>query len=578
MDIVFLIYGSAFLAMGLAIVVCQESACRADLADILWLLAAFGFTHGIVEWLGLWRVVRGDSQELSIMRGLGLLVSYLFLFEFGRRLMGASLRSAAAMPGRDVLASAGWGYIPILFAVMAGTAMAPQRMLALEIWTRYLVGFAGSTLVGAAFLHYAHRRLSAIPGESRMSSVQTACRAAGVAFLAYGVLGGLIVPRADWLHGAMPNEEVFLAKVHIPVQLFRTACAVVAGIAVTVMLKIFHLETVKHLKENEQKLKLGAQVIASALNGIMVTDSHNKVELVNPAFTKITGYTSDEIVGKEPDILKSGYHSSEFYAEMWQSLNRTGEWAGEIWNRRRNGEVFPEWLAISAIRDGQGLLSHYVGIFTDISRRKQLEYDLQRMAFHDPLTGLANRALFFDRLSQELRDVTRYGGYRVAVMYVDLDQFKLVNDVHGHEAGDLLLQQVANRLSAAVRNVDTVARLGGDEFAIVLTHIADAAVAVAVAGKIVTLLAEPFQLGQTRCQVSASIGIALGPDNGADADSLVKEADRAMYDAKRGGRNQVRFAPEQAEASGPAVRQECKTADIERPVILAPSPRQSGSE
>ena len=301
----------------------------------------------------------------------------------------------------------------------------------------------------------------------------------------------------------------------------------------------------------EQRLKLGASVITHAAQGIAVTDARAVIQMVNPAFTRLTGYEPEEVIGKNPRQLKSGRHDDEFYRNMWRELLGTGSWQGEIWNRRKNGEVYPEWLSLSAIYDDQGKVANYVAMFSDISQLKEAEQGLERMAFYDPLTAIPNRILFRERLQQAIRETDRAGkAGRVALLYLDLDHFKPVNDSHGHAVGDRLLQAVAVRLGDRVREVDTVARLGGDEFAVVLGQLPDPMVAAQVADKIIADLTAPFDLGagHTGIRIGTSIGIAFYPDHASDPDALVKRADKAMYQAKAAGRNRYQFWPS---ASGP---------------------------
>lgn len=290
-------------------------------------------------------------------------------------------------------------------------------------------------------------------------------------------------------------------------------------------------------KESEQNVKLGARVMDYAMNGIIVTDADARIQLVNPAFTRLTGYSLRDVVGKTPHVLRSGRHDADFYAAMWSDLKTKGEWQGEIWNRRKTGEIYPEWLCLTAINDNQGCTTHYIAIFSDITKRKEEERDLERLAFYDPLTGVANRLLFRERLSLALREIKRYGGSQLVVFYIDLDWFKQVNDNWGHDAGDLLLQKVAQRLERLMRSVDTVARLGGDEFAILAKTIPDVDTALAIGDKIVATLTESFDLDGPRCVIGASVGIALYPDHGDDVDELIRCADTAMYCAKHQGRN-----------------------------------------
>lgn len=302
------------------------------------------------------------------------------------------------------------------------------------------------------------------------------------------------------------------------------------------------LRDITERKAVEQQLKLGERIVQHALSGIMVTDPNQTIQLVNPAFSRVTGYAGDEVVGRQPTILKSGRHDDEFYKSMWQMLAETGEWQGEIWNRRKNGEVYPEWLSLSAIRDRQGNVTHYVGVFSDITQQKQLERDLERLALHDPLTGLANRTLFRERLSRCVQGIKRNPQRQFCVIFLDLDLFKNVNDQYGHETGDLLLQEAARRLALAVRETDTVARLGGDEFAVIMEGVGDAAPAEVKAAGIIGALSRPFVFGAIQCRVGVSVGIAICPDHGDSEEALLKKADDAMYEAKNSGGNRFRMA------------------------------------
>ena len=289
-------------------------------------------------------------------------------------------------------------------------------------------------------------------------------------------------------------------------------------------------------KKAEQKLKLGFQIMENAADGILVTDSHGIVEMVNPAFTHITGFTKEEAIGANPSILKSGRHDKIFYQEMWRSLLEKGLWRGEIWNRRKDGAIYPQQLSISAIYDSNKNASNYVAVFNDITQRKINEENLERLAFYDPLTGIPNRMLFLERLDRAIREDRRYKTAS-ALLFLDLDGFKQVNDTYGHETGDLLLQNVAIRLQALVRDEDTVSRLGGDEFTLILRRVAIPQDSRKVAKNVVESMAKPFLINGFECQIGASIGIAFHPLHAEDVETLVKQADMAMYCAKKAGRN-----------------------------------------
>lgn len=297
---------------------------------------------------------------------------------------------------------------------------------------------------------------------------------------------------------------------------------------------------VSERKRAEEKLRLAATVFESSGEGIMVTDAQARILSVNRAFCDMTGYQPGEVVDKTPALLRSGLMSPQFYEEMWETLRKEGRWQGEVLDRRRSGELLPARLSISCVRDDVGELSHYVAIFSDITERKAMEDELRHQAQHDALTGLPNRLLFEDRLQQALVRAERRGA-KVALLFLDLDRFKPVNDAWGHHIGDKLLQHVAKRLVGAVRGGDTVCRLGGDEFVVLLEEIDGEPAASEVAEKILDTVNEPFMIDNETLYVSPSIGICLYPRDGADAQTLVQNADRAMYHAKSVGGSRFQF-------------------------------------
>ena len=293
-------------------------------------------------------------------------------------------------------------------------------------------------------------------------------------------------------------------------------------------------------RRREESLRLAATVFETVDQAVLITDTENKIITVNPAFTNITGYTKDEVVGKNPHVLSSGRHPPEFYQELWGTLTSTGSWHGEVWNRRKPGDVYVEQLSIHMVRDEQGHLTHHVGTFSDISERKAAEEHVQHMAHYDLLTDLPNRALITDRIRQTLIKAKR-NKERMALMFLDLDEFKPVNDRLGHAIGDLLLQEVAKRLLHCVRESDTVARIGGDEFVILLPVIEGEQDAMVVAEKIQHALINPFDLSGHTVSISVSIGIAIYPDHGNDEKTLIKNADIAMYHAKHSGHRNTKI-------------------------------------
>ncbi|WP_051937701.1 EAL domain-containing protein [Ferriphaselus sp. R-1] len=326
------------------------------------------------------------------------------------------------------------------------------------------------------------------------------------------------------------NGEVFPKEVHLyPGEHFGQK--VVIAIA----------QDITERKRMEEARQLAQLVYQHTSEGLMVCDADNHILAVNPAFTETTGYTFEEVQGKTPRILHSGRQPPEFYRAMWEQLGSEGHWQGEIWNRRKSGEIFPEWLVINTIYHSGGSVDRRVGIFSDISARKQSEELIWRQANFDTLTELPNRRMFRDRLRIEVSKAHREG-HMLALLFIDLDRFKEVNDTLGHEAGDQLLVQAALRITACLRETDTVARLGGDEFTVILPGLNDCNDVERIAQTLITRLSEPFTLLDIHeAYVSASIGIAIYPDDGQDESDLIKHADQAMYAAKAGGRNRYSY-------------------------------------
>lgn len=307
-------------------------------------------------------------------------------------------------------------------------------------------------------------------------------------------------------------------------------------------------------KHAEDEMRLAAQVYQASSQAMMVTDQDNLIITVNPAFTDVTGYTPEEVRGKNPKILSSGRHDSAFFQAMWELLIATGKWQGEVWNRRKNGEIYPEFLTINTIYQADGSVHRRVALFSDITKEKENEDLIWRQANYDMLTDLPNRRMVHDRMNEEIKKIRRDRKH-LAVLFTDLDRFKEVNDSLGHEIGDILLKEAALRMKNCVRDSDIVSRLGGDEFVIILNDIEDLNGIGQVANKLLDKLAAPYQLGIEMAYLSASMGISIYPDDAIDAATLLKNADQAMYAAKRQGRNRFHYyTPAMQEAANARMR------------------------
>ncbi len=297
-------------------------------------------------------------------------------------------------------------------------------------------------------------------------------------------------------------------------------------------------------RESDDALRLAASVYEASSEAVMVVDADNRIVAVNPAFTATTGYSSGEVQGRDPSLLSSGRHDASFYRAMWASVTSTGAWQGEIWNRRKSGEEYIEWLSINTVHDDAGKVLRRVAVFSDVSARKAAEELIWKQANFDSVTGLPNRQLFLDRMQQAIDGATR-DGTSVALLFIDLDHFKDVNDTLGHEAGDRLLKLASERILHCVRGTDSVARLGGDEFTVLLPGVVGPSPAERIAQAIVDRMAEAFELGEETAYVTSSIGITMYPQDGDSTEALFKQADQAMYAAKNAGRNHFCwFTPE----------------------------------
>ncbi|MBI4666303.1 MAG: PAS domain S-box protein [Nitrospinae bacterium] len=319
-------------------------------------------------------------------------------------------------------------------------------------------------------------------------------------------------------------------------QVFRDA----AG-APTRMIGTVH--DITEWKKYEERLVLATKVFENAAEGVMVTSDTGIIQFVNPAFTSITGYVPEEAIGHQPKILRSDRHSKDFYEDMWKTLTREGKWQGEIWNRRKDGEPYPEWLTITSIKDKMGRTTQYAAVFYDITELKRSQERIKYQANHDALTGLPNRTLFHDRLAVAMAHAHRHER-KLAVLFIDLDNFKNINDSLGHAVGDILLQNIASRFALCAREEDTIARIGGDEFVILLEEIESEEAPLNVARRIIQTVSEPMYIRGHELYAGASIGVTIYPADGEDAETLLKNADTAMYRAKERGKNNFQlFTP-----------------------------------
>lgn len=349
--------------------------------------------------------------------------------------------------------------------------------------------------------------------------------------VAYAVVGSAWILLSDTLLAAVAPDLASMS-----------AAGIVKGLAFVLASGGLICAAARVRQGDEETRRQWAMAFENTRDGVLITDTRGRIQAVNRAFSEITGYAQEAVIGQTPSVLQSGRHTPSFYTELWRTLAESGSWQGEIWNRRRNGEVYPEWLTISAVHDDSGTLVNYVGVFTDISRHKRNEAEIERLAQYDPLTALPNRLLLQDRLSHALERCRRHGG-RVAALSIDLDGFKTVNDSLGHPAGDELLKRMANRLRSRLRDEDTLGRLGGDEFLVLLESVNDPGEVSFAAERLLQAVAEPVRLASGHeAYVTATIGISLAPDDGCGgAVEMLRDADSAMYRAKDEGRNRFRF-------------------------------------
>ncbi len=294
-------------------------------------------------------------------------------------------------------------------------------------------------------------------------------------------------------------------------------------------------------RQQEEAIKIYASVFENANEGVIILDKHYKNTLVNDAYCKFTGYSREELIGNKPKIPRLPYHDQAFYRTLWDTVEETGSWQGEIWDERKNGEIYPTWMSITAIKDSAGNFSHYVGILTDISELKEKEEQLHQLAYYDMLTGLANRSHFDERFKLEIAAAHRREE-KLALLYIDLDRFKAVNDNYGHQAGDAILREASKRMQDCIRETDILFRMGGDEFIGILPSIGNPENAAHVSSNIIETLNRPFMFNNQEIFIGSSIGISLYPHDGDCAEKIIRNADRAMYLSKESGGGNYSFS------------------------------------
>ena len=364
-------------------------------------------------------------------------------------------------------------------------------------------------------------------------SYRDALRAA----LLYGVLSIIWLQTTDHLLNSYFDDSTQLAQwVHINSYVWVFVSAVLIFLARARLFSFLGIGArLKRQRQDQERLRQAAVVFDCTREGVLVCDRNGLIVHVNRALVEITGYAPQEVLGQSPSMFKSGRHGPEFYQGVFESLKNTGAWHGEIWNRRKSGEVYPQWQTIRSICDAKGLISHYVAVFSDISAIKNSQTEMMRLAHHDPLTDLPNRLLFTDRAEQALASAQRHKS-GCALLMIDLDHFKIINDSLGHNVGDLLLKEVGERLLSVFGKGFTVARLGGDEFAVLIENCSQVAQAAALAQQTLEVMKGAFLVDKHQLFISASVGISLFPNDALNAEQLLRNADSALFKAKSAGR------------------------------------------
>jgi len=508
-ELIYLIYCLAFFMLGVVAFMLPNYNASWYFAPHLSLLAGFSILHGMVEFIEMQKL-SNSVEQLTRLGNLLLLASYLSLLEFARRTWNSTSRSVR-VPAPLAYGSSSLG-------VAALTLLPTNPIAGLATDSHFFVGTLAALLTGVAL--FAHPSTQDKTYKTIRNEVWLCIIV--LAFLCYSLSTLFLLRNDPHLPTWLPMHTDLLG---FPVQLLSATCAVTAIMG----LVLFTLLAGKNSP-------IDATAFGWSQHAIVITDANNVILRVNNAFTASTGYTNKEAVGHKTCLLKSARHDGNFYDMMWESINQTGTWQGEIWDRRKNGEIFPSWLTINTVKDAAGTVLYYVGTHVDITDRKSAEEAIERLAFFDPLTQLPNRLLLQERLKHSIEKARRENK-QLALMMLDLDRFKAVNDSLGHLAGDELLRQVGGRITNQLRNSDMVARLGGDEFIVLLENINSPSDAARLAEEIITSLSKPFKLTQSDdVWIGASIGISLYPQHGGSSEILMDHADKALYQAKDQGR------------------------------------------
>lgn len=500
-----------------------------------------------------WSYIRKDGSRFPV------LLSVTALHDTAGRIRGylgigvdiserKKLHHARAQAQANELASALILAVPD--AIVGLEALPPHRVHFMNPQAEKLLGIGQSAAVGRAFAE-----LATVAPEGQ---------------------GAVAWPLSHWL--AAPASTALQAWIEpqggaaaFPAELAFSHVASSNGTA----LEVLTVQDISGRKQSEESLNLMAKVFTTSGEGIVITDAKSNIVATNDAFTRLTGYSEAEVVGRNPKILSAGRTSPEVFAQMWADLTEHGSWEGELWDRRKTGEPYQKWLSINAVRDRKGRITHYIGSFTDITERKTSEERMLFLAHHDALTQLPNRLSLQERLESAIQTARR-SDTRLALMLIDLDRFKAINDTLGHHIGDQLLIEVANRLLASVRETDVVARFGGDEFIVLLTGIEAPGDAVHVADKIVRSVSAPYMIAGNDLRTSPSIGICIYPDDAEEIGDLIKSGDVAMYHAKAKGRGNYQFFTEelnQAVIKRQSIEADLRTALEQQQFVLHYQPQ-----